>query len=252
MICYRAMNRPRQQILTMIAIVLTFGSGALDVGSFIRLGGVFTSVMTGNIVLWGLAVADRSVSLASHSAVSIAGYITGVALATWVAHGFREREASRDRVLGPHITWVLLAQLVLLAGFTGGWEASGGDPAGWEKFCLLAVAAAAMGMQASAVRDMGMPDVSTTYLTGTLTGLVSSLAKPGKVTQHGARRFGVLLGLLTGALLSGLLIAAGAAAVVPVLPLTALVLALVLGSARDPERDPARDPARDPDQGLQG
>jgi uncharacterized membrane protein YoaK (UPF0700 family) len=244
MICYRAMNRPRQQIMTMIAIALTFGSGAMDVGSFTRLGGVFTSVMTGNIVLWGLAAASRSVSLASHTAVSIAGYITGVTLGTWVAHGFREREASRDNVLAPHITWALLTELVLLAGFTGGWEATGGDPAGWAEFCLLAVAAAAMGVQSSAVRDMGMADVSTTYLTGTLTGLVSSLVKPGQDTQHGARRFGVLLGLLTGALLSGLLIAAGADAAVPVLPLTALVLTLVLGSRRDPAQGSGRDPER--------
>ena len=82
-------SRPRQQILTLIAIALTFASGANDVTSFTRLGGVFTSVMTGNIVLWGLSAAERSVSLFSHTAVSIAGYITGVAGGTWVAHGFK-------------------------------------------------------------------------------------------------------------------------------------------------------------------
>ena len=82
-------TRPRQQILTLIAIALTFGSGAMDVASFTRLGGVFTSVMTGNIVLGGLAVAERSLSLASHTAVSIAGYIVGVAGGTWIAYGFK-------------------------------------------------------------------------------------------------------------------------------------------------------------------
>ena len=47
MISYRAMDtRPRQQIMTLIAIALTFASGANDVASFTRLGGVFTSVMT--------------------------------------------------------------------------------------------------------------------------------------------------------------------------------------------------------------
>jgi len=92
MISYRAMDiRPRQQILTLIAIALTFASGANDVASFTRLGGVFTSVMTGNIVLWGLSAAQRSVSLFSHTAVSISGYIIGVAGGTWVAHGFKVR-----------------------------------------------------------------------------------------------------------------------------------------------------------------
>ena len=84
-------TRPRQQILTLIAIALTFASGAADVASFTRLGGVFTSVMTGNIVLWGLAVARGSLTLASHTAVSIAGYIAGVAVGTWIAHGGQGR-----------------------------------------------------------------------------------------------------------------------------------------------------------------
>ena len=88
-------TRSRQQILTLIAIALTFGSGANDVASFTRLGGVFTSVMTGNIVLWGLAVARGSLSLASHTAVSIAGYIIGVATGTWIAHGFKAADLGK-------------------------------------------------------------------------------------------------------------------------------------------------------------
>jgi uncharacterized membrane protein YoaK (UPF0700 family) len=63
-------SRPRQQIMTLIAIALTFGSGANDVASFTRLGGVFTSVMTGNIVLWGLSAAERSASLAAGAVLS--------------------------------------------------------------------------------------------------------------------------------------------------------------------------------------
>ena len=35
-----------------------------------------------------------------------------------------------------------------------------------------------MGVQASAVNEMGLTNVSTTFLTGTLTGLVSSLVSP--------------------------------------------------------------------------
>src|ERR1700719_2537015 len=126
-------DRPRQQILTLIAIALTFASGATDVASFTRLGDVFTSVMTGNIVLWGLAAARGSLTLASHTAVSIAGYITGVATGTWIAHGFRaaggkkasdgepsdgeawDGEASggdqgRASELPVHVGWALLAE----------------------------------------------------------------------------------------------------------------------------------------------
>ena len=83
-----------------------------------------------------------------------------------------------------------------------------------------------MGMQSSAVNDMGLTEVSTTYLTGTLTGLVSSLVSPGKDTPHGLRRFGVLVGLVAGASLGGLLVATAADAV-PALPLAALITTIV-------------------------
>lgn len=224
-------TRPKQQILTLIAIALTFGSGAADVASFTRLGGVFTSVMTGNIVLWGLAAARGSLTLAAHTAVSIAGYIAGVAGGAWIAHGVKAAPAVKgtasastdhEGALPGSVLWVLLAQLTLLTGFTVGWEVTGASPAGWAQFGLLATLAAAMGMQSSAVNNMGLTEVSTTYLTGTLTGLVSSLASPGQDTPHGLRRFGVLIGLVAGASLCGLLVATAADGV-PALPLAALV-----------------------------
>jgi len=231
-------DRPQQPILTLIAIALTFASGATDVASYTRLGNVFTSVMTGNIVLLGLAVARHSLTLASHSLVSIAGYITGVAGGTRIAHGFRvagtaaDSGADEGRASGlpGHVGWALLAELILLCGLTVGWEIDGASPAGWAQFCLLAVAATAMGVQASAVKYMGLSEVSTTYLTGTLTGLVSSLVNPKQATQYRARRFGVLIGLATGAALSGLLIATAADAA-PALPLAALATCLFLASA---------------------
>jgi uncharacterized membrane protein YoaK (UPF0700 family) len=247
-------DRPRQQILTLIAIALTFASGATDVASFTRLGDVFTSVMTGNIVLLGLAVARGSLTLASHTAVSIAGYIAGVAASTWIAHSFRaagdekaDGDQGRASGLPSHVGWALLAEVILLAGFTAGWEISGASPAGWTQFCLLAVAAAAMGVQSSTVKYMGLSEVSTTYLTGTLTGLVSSLVSPGERTPYGLRRFGVLIGLAAGAGLSGLLIATAADGAA-VLPLAAVITTLVLASApaRWQRRLPGGRPAGDP------
>ena len=239
---------PKQHYLTLIAIALTFASGAADVASFTRLGGVFTSVMTGNIVLWGLAVARGSATLAFHTTVSIAGYITGVAGGTWIAHGVKtgslavkgtdsdsdsdsdsgsdSDSADAERLLPGHVLSVLFAELTLLGGFAVGWEVSGARPAGWAQFSLLATLTAAMGMQSFAVNNMGLTEVSTTYLTGTLTGLVSSLASSGKSTPHGVRRFGVLIGLVAGASLSGLLVATAADGV-PALPLAALITTIV-------------------------
>jgi uncharacterized membrane protein YoaK (UPF0700 family) len=214
--------------ITPIAIALTFASGAMDVASFTRLGGVFSSVMTGNIVLCGLSIARDSVSLLLHTVTAVAGYVTGVALGARLGWYHSVRSESSSDSWAPHVRAVLIGEIVLLGVLLGGWEAAGSSPAGLGEFGLLAVAAAAMGMQSAAVAQMGLSQVSTTYLTGTLTGLVGSLVRPDR-KREGILRPGVLVGLLAGALLCGLLVAT-ASALVPVLPLLALALVLLLGT----------------------
>jgi uncharacterized membrane protein YoaK (UPF0700 family) len=68
----------------------------------------------------------------------------------------------------------LAVELVLLAWFSGGWIALSGHPSGGPRLVLLTVLAAGMGMQSTAVRRLGQ--MSTTYLTSTLTGLLEALA----------------------------------------------------------------------------
>src|SRR5271156_2013818 len=102
-------HRPDRQVLTVSAVALTFASGAMDVASFTRLGSVFTSVMTGNIVLWGLAAARGSLTLFSHTAVSISGYIAGAAAGALIAHRVKMAAADRAGLLESHVNWVLRA-----------------------------------------------------------------------------------------------------------------------------------------------
>jgi uncharacterized membrane protein YoaK (UPF0700 family) len=231
------MNRPRHQVTTLIAITLTFGSGAMDVTSFTKLGTVFTSVMTGNIVLCGLAAARGSVSLITHTMTAFAGYVAGVASGARIGwyHSVRSASTSAkpdgsEGAWAPHVRATLIFELVLLLAFLIIWEIFGANPHGGAVFTLLAIAAAAMGLQASAVAQMGLTGVSTTYLTGTLTGLVDALANPGQRRRGvGVIRPGVLIGLATGALLSGLLVKTAPAAA-PALPVTALVVVVILSS----------------------
>ena len=230
------MNRPKQRVTTLIAIALTFGSGAMDVASFTRLGDVFTSVMTGNIVLCGLAAARGSVSLITHTVTAFAGYVAGVASGARVGwyHAVRSTSTSKQDDEGawaPHVRVTLFIELGLLVAFLVIWEVSGSEPHGGAEFALLAIAAAAMGLQASAVTQMGLTGVSTTYLTGTLTGLVGALASPGERRRSGVGviRPGVLMGLAAGALLCGLLMKTAPTGV-PALPVAALVVVVILSS----------------------
>src|ERR1039457_1738100 len=91
----REPREPREQVKSLIAVVLTFASGATDVVSCTHLGSVFTSVMTGNIMPLRLAVAHASASLPSHSTTSIEGYIAGVAVSAWIARGFGASPAEK-------------------------------------------------------------------------------------------------------------------------------------------------------------
>ena len=222
-------RRPSERTLSVIAVVLTFASGGMDVSCFARLGNVFASVMTGNMVVFGLSLARGSLSLGLHTGAAVCGYAAGVAVAT----RFSPRHVSAGSQWPARVTALLLAELALLACFTAGWEAAGSQPAGGRQIVVLVVAACSMGIQSAAVVQMGLGHVSTTYLTGTLTGLVSSLVQrdgssPG---QARLRRPGVLLGLLAGATLTGLLLA-HAAAIAPLPPLLAVAAAAYLTTVR--------------------
>jgi len=224
---------PSPRVMTIIAVLLTFASGASDVASFTRLGSVFTSVMTGNITVFGLSLARGSATLAAHTALAFAGYVAGVGAGTLIGRRRAER-APDEAPANPageqwpaHMTLTLATELVLLAGVLAGWEITGARPAGAAQYVILAVAACAMGIQSAAVVQLGLGNVSTTYLTGTLTGLVSAIVQPD--AQVGWRRPGLLAGLLAGASLSGVLVASAAWAV-PGLPLLGVTAAAVLGT----------------------
>jgi uncharacterized membrane protein YoaK (UPF0700 family) len=225
-------SRPAPRVLDAIAVLLTFGSGASDVASFTRLGSVFTSVMTGNIAVFGLSLAQGSLSLALHTLLAVCGYVLGVAAGA--RFGWLRTKSGTEDGWPRHIRVTLLAEFALYAGVVAGWEITGSRPSGVAQYVLLILAACAMGIQSAAVNQMGLRDVSTTYLTGTLTGLVSAIARrDGKPV--GWRRQFVLLSLLAGATASGLCVA-NAPAVVPFLPLLAIgttTALLTLSGARN-------------------
>jgi uncharacterized membrane protein YoaK (UPF0700 family) len=219
-------------LVTAIAALLTIGTAAIDVVSFTRLGSVFASVMTSNIVFLGLAAARQSAMLAEHAAVSFAGYVAGVAAASRLA-----RLGRRSVQGGPpgQQTWsagiaaALVAETGVFVVFTIGWEVTGAKPAGGTQLFLLTVATVAMGMQSAVVVAMGIAGVSTTYMTGTLTTLIEAVANPDRHKRPDARQIIVLLALVAGAGLSGLLLATVPSAVL-VMPFAVLIGVIGIGT----------------------
>lgn len=156
-----------------LVVGLTFVTGIADALGVLALGGAFSSVMTGNMVLLGLSAGTLDTQLAISSSSAIGAYIIGVLVGSRVA-GVPD---PGDPVWPRQVTWALAVELVAMVGFLVYWEAmlvDGFDDS--AQLLMLLVLAGALGIQGSAVQRFGVPGLSSTYLTGTLTGLIAGVA----------------------------------------------------------------------------
>jgi uncharacterized membrane protein YoaK (UPF0700 family) len=211
----RAGHRFRDSLVVLLAV----GSGAADVTAFLVLGKVFSSVITGNLVLLGLAAASAQPGLALRSGIALAGYSAGVLIGVPIAG------RGRRQIWPPAMTAALCAEFCLLLAFTAGWEAGRQHP-GWQ-VALLALLGSAMGVQSAAVRRLG--DMSATYLTGTLTGVLTALItrnKPDGRWRDVSALVAVLAGACAGAALIRL--APSWLPALVLLPLTGVIVAASL------------------------
>jgi uncharacterized membrane protein YoaK (UPF0700 family) len=217
----RTVGRPGIPLI-VVAATLSFVSGVMDITSFTRLGMVFSSVMTGNLVLFGLAAERASGGLALHAAVAIASYIFGVALG-----GLVFRDAGSREVLWPRkVTAALALELLAVTGFTIAWELVNGRPTGNSQFLLLTLAALAMGLQSEAMRNVGTT-LSTTYLTGTITSTVASFVTGARHARENRLNLAILGSVTLGAAAAGGLISVVPVAL-PVLPMVSLIAIVVV------------------------
>lgn len=229
------MDRQRaERTRHLLVLLLALNSGATDAIGFVGLGGVFTSVMTGNMVLLGVAIGGQDATLAIHSASAIACFALGAGIGARIAHLPRENDP-----VWPHaVTRALAVELVALLVFLVGWLVTGGEPTGAIQLSLLVVNALALGIQSSAIQRFGVSGLSTTYLTGTLTTVVIRL-----MTGHGLRHvrssIEILVALICGAGL-GAWLTIHAWQVAPVLQVTCVgvTLAVAWRAFRSPVLDP--------------
>jgi uncharacterized membrane protein YoaK (UPF0700 family) len=183
-----------------MVVVLAVVSGAIDAIGFVGLGGAFTSVMTGNMVLLGLGAGTGNGTLVAHAALAIAAFVLGCVVGARVAGTHQPG----DGVWPPAVTRALIVELGVLLLFAIGWEATGGHPSESMKLLLLAVNAVVLGMQSSTTQRFGVSGLSTTYLTGTLTGVAIRLASGGGL-REAAGSTQILVALIAGAVAGGAL-----------------------------------------------
>jgi uncharacterized membrane protein YoaK (UPF0700 family) len=211
-----AAPRAREALLVGLAA----GSGATDAFSFVALGHVFTSVITGNLVLVGVSIGALSFRDVLDIAVAVLCYL---AAAAGTARFLLDRVPA-ETVWTAALTRMLLAEAGVQAAVSVLWLAAPIRP------LLIGLCAVAMGAQSATVRAVPGTGLSTTYLTGTLTALVASFVTGRRDAVGRAAGVGVLVALLAGAVAEGALLRV-LPSVGPVLPL-AVSLAVALGMVR--------------------
>ncbi|MFI9615743.1 YoaK family protein [Streptomyces sp. NPDC052023] len=175
---------------------LTVVTGLVDAISYLGLGHVFTANMTGNVVIIAFAAAGAPGFSLLASLVSLVAFMGGAVLAG------RMELMSRQQ---PRHRWVcraLAVEAVLL--LTAAAVAFAVPHA--ARYPLIVLTALAMGIRNGTIRKLAIPDMTTTVLTLTVTGLASDSALAGGTNPRAARRIIAVLAMLAGALLGAWLV----------------------------------------------
>jgi uncharacterized membrane protein YoaK (UPF0700 family) len=206
-------------------LALTVTSGATDAIGFLALGGVFASVMTGNMVLLGISGAETDAALAGHAAAAIGMFIAGNALGVRLAG----RPLANDANWPRSITRALWVEAIPFGGYAILWWLFGGHPGTYPGLGCLALIAVGLGIQSTAVQRFGH-GLSSTYLTSTLIAVVVGFTAGEAGARRGdpdvALRVRILIALIGGAAVSALLVEQFPM-FAPLLPLAGLAAALV-------------------------
>jgi uncharacterized membrane protein YoaK (UPF0700 family) len=172
---------------------MTVVTGIVDAVSILRLGHVFVANMTGNVVFLAFAVAGASGFSLPASIVAIGAFLVGAAI------GGRAFTAPPRRALAR----VAAAETALCAAATAVAFATHGTNARYSMTVLLAIA---MGAQNATARRLAVPDLTTTVLTLTLTGLAADQPDFSGPFAHSARRIEAVAAMLAGALAGAVLV----------------------------------------------
>jgi len=185
--------------LARALLVLTFTTGLIDAVSYLGLGHVFTANMTGNIVFLGFGLAGGYNLPVVGPLVSLGAFLLGAGCGGAMVKRLEKRHpALAARAFGIEFSLLVLAAVVAAATSVH----AGGATA----YLIIALLAFAMGVRNAVVRRIAVPDLTTTVLTMTLTGLAADSRPAGGSGKGSVRRSVAVMAMLVGALSGALLL----------------------------------------------
>jgi uncharacterized membrane protein YoaK (UPF0700 family) len=211
--------------LPLVLIILSAVTGLVDAVSVLGLGQVFVANMTGNTVFLGFAVGGAPGFEVPRYVMALLAFLAGALAGGWVANAFA-RSIRR---------WWLLAIVALE------YDPGSLSPAS-RLFTLIGLTALAMGLRNATVRRLKVPDLTTTVLTLTLTGLAADSSLSGGENRNWRRRVAAVVATFVGAVVGAVLVRTSGL-VVPLVITGAVVLVVTLAySAHPASRAKAAEP----------
>jgi uncharacterized membrane protein YoaK (UPF0700 family) len=217
-------DRARQVEPLLVALsLLTLVTGLVDAACYLGLGRVFTANMTGNVVLLAFGATRAQGLPVLAPTVSLVVFLVGAAAGGRLARGL-VGPAGAEVAAPVRRRWLTIALgaellLVAVAGVVAlGLPVGGG---GARRYVVIGLLAAALGLQNATVRRLAVPDVTTTVLTMTLTGLAADSWLSGGRSPRAGRRVAAVGLMVAGALVGALLLRVDVAA--PVLAAAAVI-----------------------------
>jgi uncharacterized membrane protein YoaK (UPF0700 family) len=155
--------------------------------------------MTGNVVFLGFGIAGTGGLPVLAPVISLASFLLGAGAGGVLARrmGDRQRE---------HIARALAIEVALVGAAAVIAAAVDVRPNAVSGDVLIALMALAMGVRNATVRRIGVPDLTTTVLTMTLTGLAADSRLTGASGRGSLRRIAAVVAMFAGALVGALLL----------------------------------------------
>ena len=185
--------------LPPVLISMTLVTGLVDAFSYLVLGHVFVANMTGNVVFLGFALAGAPGFSVTASLAAVAAFALGALLGGKLGSRHGDHRG-RLHSSAAAIQGLFLAASVILAAAGGSALTAG------YRYSLIAVLGIAMGIQNASARKIAVPDLTTTVLTLTITGIAADSALAGGSGSKAGRRLLSIVTMLAGAFLGAALV----------------------------------------------
>ncbi len=191
-----------EKVIPYALLGMTAVTGLVDAVSFLSLGRVFTANMTGNVVILafatarvpGLSIARSSTALLSF----LVGAVFGGRIMTRAGADSQIRFAAQAFLLED--AFLFAASLCAIGYRRDLLEHS------FQPFALIALTALAMGTRNAAVRKLAIPDLTTTVLTLTITGIGADSSIANGNNPRLARRVESVVAMFLGAAMGAVII----------------------------------------------